>query len=80
MSQTLTREQAVEALRKVMDSIADTVREAGPLGAPAGPMYAALQTQGCTLNQFNSITDGMVRSGRLRREGDLFFIPDPKPA
>ena len=40
-------------------------------GAPAGIMYAALMTQGCTLHQFEQITGGLVRAGMLSRDGDM---------
>lgn len=69
---TPTIEQLL-ALRKVADAIIDTVKQAGSLGAPSGPMYAALMTQGCSLNQYQAIMGGLVRAGKLRQEGDLYF-------
>jgi hypothetical protein len=34
------------ALKLIADAVVDSVREAGPLGAPAGPLYAAIMTYG----------------------------------
>lgn len=66
--------QQLAAVRFVANAITDTVREAGPLGAPGGVIYAALSKQGCTFNQFNGIMGGLVRAGVLRQDGDLYLI------
>jgi hypothetical protein len=52
------------------------VRAAGSLGAPGGVIYAALMGQGCTLSQFESLMAGLVRAGKLRRDGDLYFVTE----
>lgn len=65
------------ALILVVGAIIETVQEMGPDGAPAGLLFAALQGQGCTLNQFNSLMDGLVQAGRLRRNNNVYFyVPD----
>ena len=66
----------VKALRAVADAITDTVREAGPFGAPGGVIYAALMAHGCTLHQFQQIMAGLVQAGRLTREGDLYRVAE----
>jgi hypothetical protein len=48
----------------------------GPQGAPAGPMYAAFMSQGMTLEQFERMMDAIVKSGRLRKQGHLYFYVD----
>lgn len=68
-----TKEQ-IDAVRAVARAIVETVREMGSMGAPAGPMYAALMTKGCTLEQFEQITGALVRTKQLVRRGDCFFI------
>lgn len=75
---TITAEQR-QGINLVVDAIEDTVKAAGPLGAPSGIIFAALQQHGASLAQYNSIMDIMVRKGRLTREGHLYFIPK-KPA
>jgi hypothetical protein len=69
----MTMEQA-KALRQVADAIIATVRESGPLGAPAGHMYAALMAHGCTLEQFEGIMSGLVSAKMLSKSGELYFI------
>jgi hypothetical protein len=64
----------IKALKAVADAIIETVRSAGPLGAPAGHIYAALMAQGCTLQQFEGIMGGLVRANMLRKDGDLYFV------
>jgi hypothetical protein len=68
----MTIEQA-KALRMICDAVVDSVKAAGPLGAPAGTLYAALMTHGATLSQFESLMGGLVRAGKLRKQGDLYF-------
>ena len=65
-------EQQLKALKQILDAILEAVA-ACPMGAPAGPMYASLMSQVCTLNQFESIMGGLVRAGKLRQQGDLYF-------
>lgn len=61
------------ALRAVVAAVLDSIRTAGPLGAPEGVIFAALQTQGCTLRQFQSLIDALVKAGKVRRSGHLLF-------
>ncbi len=69
----MTHEQ-ITALRQLAAAIIESVKAAGPLGAPGGVMYAALMAQGCTLNQFESIMGGMVRAGKLTKRGDCYHL------
>jgi hypothetical protein len=71
----LTPEQ-IKALRAICDAVVDVVRAGGSLGAPGGVIYAALMGQGCTLSQFESLMSGLVRAGKLRRDGDLYFVTE----
>jgi hypothetical protein len=57
-------------------ALVETVREAGPLGAPGGVMYAALMTQGCTLEQFEGLMGTLLRIGVVRKHGDCYHIID----
>ena len=58
--------QQIQAVRAIASSIVAAVREVG--AAPAGPMYAALMGQGCTLNQFQQIMGQLVRAGFLTHD------------
>jgi hypothetical protein len=63
---------------KFLNLIVDCAREAGPQGAPAGPMYAALMQHGCTLEQFESFMSILVEAKRLRKSGHLYFVVEQK--
>jgi len=69
----MTTEQ-IEALKALADAIIESVRAAGPLGAPGGHLYAALMTYGIDLNQFNQIMSGLCRVGVLRKQGECYHI------
>lgn len=73
---TPTVEQ-LQAIRAVCDAIIDTVKAAGPLGAPGGVLYAGLMTHGCSLAQFQSLMSALVRSGKLSRRGDCYLYNPP---
>jgi hypothetical protein len=65
-----------QATAQVLMALVETVREAGPLGAPGGVMYAALMTQGCTLEQFEKLMGTLLRIGVVRKSGDCYHIID----
>jgi hypothetical protein len=68
----MTLEQ-IKALQAAAKMFIDAVKEAGSLGAPAGVMYAAVMGK-LSLSQFEQIMSGLVRAGKLRKEGDLYFV------
>ena len=41
------------------------------LPAPSGHIYAALATQGCTLNQYEQILEALTDTGLIRQDGQL---------
>jgi hypothetical protein len=68
----MTRQQQAQAVRVVCRAIVDAVKEAGDLGAPGGVLYAVLQGS-ISLAQFEQLMSALVRTGKLRREGDLYY-------
>jgi hypothetical protein len=66
--------QQREALGLVVDATLDAVKAAGPTGCPGGPLYAALMQHGCSYSQFTSLMSGLERAGKVRRDGDRYFI------
>ena len=70
----MTEQQTRRALLAICDALVESVQAAGSLGAPAGVMYAVLMQHGCSLDQFNQLTGALVSLGKLRRQGDLFFV------
>ena len=66
--------QQIAAIRMLADAVVDAVKAAGSLGAPGGVIYAALMAHGCTLAQFESLMDALIRAGKLTRSGDLYRV------
>jgi hypothetical protein len=69
----LTPQQAA-ALRAIVAAVLDAIGAAGPMGAPAGTLYAALMSQGCTKSQFDSLMGALERAGKVRRDGCTYHI------
>jgi hypothetical protein len=65
--------QQAQALKLIVDATVDAVKAAGDLGAPGGVLYAALMAQGCSLSQFESLMGALVKLGKVRRSGELYF-------
>jgi hypothetical protein len=68
----VTPQQQARAVRIVCGAIIDAVKEAGDVGAPGGVLYAVLQGS-ISLAQFEQLMSALVKTGKLRREGDLYF-------
>lgn len=72
----MNREQ-IEAAQRIGLAVMEAIAECGELGAPEGPIYAALMSQGCTLSQFQSLVGGMERNGVVTRsESHLLELTD----
>ena len=65
-----TLEQQIQAVHALADIIEETAREAGPMGAPSGVIYAALMGVGITLDQYQAILGVMQRAGRITVSSD----------
>lgn len=61
-------------LAKVVSAVVFSVGSAGPEGVPGGTIYAALMTQGCTLEQFTKLMSIITASGLLVKKGELYFL------
>jgi hypothetical protein len=62
------------AFQQIANATVEAVREMGPSGAPAGPMFMAFQQQGVSLTDFQTLMDMLVATGRLRRSGHCYFF------
>ena len=60
------------AIITVANIITDTVRETGATGAPGGILYAGLMGV-LTYNQFAELMSALVKVGRLRKSGHVYF-------
>ena len=66
-------EQQRQAALAFISIILDTVREAGPQGCPAGPLYAALMSYGVSHTTFETMIGALVTAGLLRRSNHVLF-------
>jgi hypothetical protein len=62
--------QQAKALIALCEIILETVQEC-PEGAPSGVIYAALMSIGITPQQYESLVDVLVKSGRITRSGHI---------
>ena len=76
MATSLTPEQ-LAAIKAVGDAIVAAVKVAGDRGAPGGVIYAALMGYGRSLERYEQFMSGLVRAGKLRRRGELYFLVEP---
>ena len=69
----------VEMLHKLLIALLETVNEAGPNGAPCGPMYAAFMhaIPQMTAEQFNQLVSVLVQAGKVRRSGHVLYAVTP---
>ena len=70
---SISKPDAIALLRLVVNAITETIDDAGPQGAPAGAVYAALMAHGMSYDGFQQLTAAMCEMGRISRRGDLFF-------
>jgi hypothetical protein len=55
----------------IANALYETVRDS-PDGAPAGPMYAAVMGY-MNLDQFEAIMSALVKVGRIRKSGHVYY-------
>lgn len=60
-------------LVQVVMAFVETIKEAGPNGAPEGPMYLAFMQHGGSLESFESMMVGLEKVGIIRRSGHVAF-------
>lgn len=63
----------IRALATVSLGVIEAVEAGGERGAPAGVLYAAMQAQGGTFNQFLGVMGTLVRPGYLTMEDNCYF-------
>jgi hypothetical protein len=74
----MTVEQ-IKALKDVADAVIEVVRTTqGTFGTPGGHLYAAMMAHGCTIGMYQQIMDGLVKAGKLRKQGECFFVVEGK--
>jgi hypothetical protein len=72
----MTRADAVQILAATVNAVIDTVIQSDQtIGAPGGALYAALMTQGMSLEYFEAMMSAIVNTGKLVKRGDCYFAP-----
>lgn len=61
----LTPQQQLEGLQRLGLGVLEAVEEAGVMGAPGGPLYAAMMSAGASLQQFQSFMGTLTSKGML---------------
>ena len=62
----------VHALATASLGVIEAVEAAGDHGAPAGIVFAAMQAQGASFNQFLSLMTTLIRPGYLTMEDNCY--------
>ena len=62
----------IRAVAQVSLGVLEAVEVAGHQGAPGGVLFAAMQAQGASLNQFQSIMGTLTKPGYLVLEDDCY--------
>ncbi len=60
-------------LTAVLAAIVSTVKEAGPEGAPNGPMYLAFMEAGGSIDQWNRIIEVLCERKILRQSNHVLY-------
>ena len=66
---------AEQLIKLIVDLILDTARDAMPLGAPSGVVYAALSSYGLSLTVYNQILATMQQEGVIVVENNCIKVP-----
>lgn len=74
------RPTQIKTLALVSLAVIEAVEVAGMQGAPGGVLYAAMQAQGATLTQFQSLMGTLTRPGYLSLEDDCYRSTTSTPA
>jgi hypothetical protein len=69
---------SVQAAMAITIAVTETIREAGPLGAPCGMIYAALMSQGCSMEQYERIERAIVNTGLVVKKSDCLIWNGPR--
>lgn len=59
---------------KFMSALFEMIKEAGPEGAPEGPMYAAMMTAGYSLESFQAAMRLLEDKKLIRRSGHVAYF------
>lgn len=62
----------IRAVATISLGVIEAVEAAGGQGAPGGVLYAALQAQGASLSQFQSLMRTLTNPGYLMLDGDCY--------
>lgn len=77
MNRPITREDVANAIQLVK-AVADTIREAGEQGCPSGPLYAALNSKGIGIDNYNRIIATLKGAGVVEEKNHLLRWIGPK--
>jgi hypothetical protein len=68
--------KVMDAQMAVAIALLETIKEAGPLGAPSGPMYLACNQSGIDLDSYEAMMRALVKTGLVRHENHVYYWQD----
>lgn len=71
---SLSHHAQLLAIKALCEAIVSAVDAGGPAGASGSVLYSALMCQGCTFQQFQDLTAGMIGAGLLCKVGECYFL------
>ena len=71
----MDKQLLITATLALANMVIETVREAGPQGAPETSIYLALQEHGCTQEQYTVFIETLITLRKLKRVNHTLFIP-----
>lgn len=69
--------QTREDVMRVVSAVVGTISDAGEMGAPSGPIYAALMAHGVSLEQYNRIIDMLKEKNLVRLSNHVLYYTGP---
>lgn len=66
----------MRAIKEITLAVLETIEATYSDGAPEGLLFAVLQAQGCSLNQFQSLLQPLQERGFVERDGHILRITD----
>lgn len=75
MTSPAPTEKALQLIRALADMIIEVAETSGPMGAPSGVVYAAMNGYGVSLDVYQTILRTLQSAGRIEVKGDLITVP-----
>ncbi len=72
--QAITTSTKIKAATTIIQAVATAIKEAGAI--PSGHLYSVLNSQGCTLEQYEKMISIFKEAGRVKEVNNLLYWID----